>query len=196
MDERLEQQIDFIREIDKAKSIWRQTYISDGTRRENDAEHSWHMAVMAFLLSEHANSDIDVLKTIKMILIHDIVEIDAGDTYAYDEKAHETKKERECAAADRLFGILPKDQGELLRSLWDEFEANETPEARFAHSLDNLQPILLNDASDGLAWREHGVHSSQIYKRNEITELGSKTLWNYVDGLIKKNMDTGNIIRG
>ena len=147
--ERLEKQMAFIREIDKEKQIFRQSYVTDGTRKENDAEHAWHMAIMTFLLSEYANEEIDVLKTIRMILIHDIVEIDAGDTYAYDDSAKATQKEREERAANRLFGLLPEDQAKDLRSLWDEFEAGETKEAKFARTMDNVQPLLLNDATGG-----------------------------------------------
>ena len=149
--ERLEQQFAFIREIDKEKFIGRQTYLTDGERKENDAEHAWHMAIMTVLLAEYSNEPIDVLKTVTMLLIHDLVEIDAGDTYAYDEEAKKTQRERELKGAERIFGMLPPDQGEKLRALWDEFEAGETPEARFAHTMDNIQPTMLNDASKGKA---------------------------------------------
>lgn len=193
--ERLKKQMAFIREIDKEKQIFRQTYVSDATRKENDAEHAWHMAIMAFLLSEYSNEEIDVLRTIRMILIHDIVEIDAGDTYAYDEVAKGSQQERELLAADRLFGMLPEDQAKELRALWDEFEAAETKEARFARTLDNLQPMLLNDATDGKAWEEHEVPVSKILKRNERTPKGSKALWDYAhEQLIKKNVEAGHII--
>lgn len=193
--ERLKKQMDFIREIDKEKQIFRQTYVSDATRKENDAEHAWHMAIMTFLLSEYANEEIDVLKTIRMILIHDIVEIDAGDTYAYDDAAKATQQERELAAADRLFGILPEDQAKELRALWDEFEAAETKEAKFARTMDNVQPLLLNDATDGKAWEEHEVPLSKILKRNERTPRGSEVLWAYVrEQFIKKNVEAGHII--
>lgn len=193
--ERLKKQMAFIREIDKEKQIFRQTYVSDATRKENDAEHAWHMAIMAFLLSEYSNEEIDVLRTIRMILIHDIVEIDAGDTYAYDEVAKGSQQERELLAADRLFGMLPEDQAKELRALWDEFEAAETKEARFARTLDNLQPMLLNDATDGKAWEEHEVPVSKILKRNERTPKGSKVLWDYAhEQLIKKNVEAGHII--
>ena len=193
--ERLEKQMAFIREIDKEKQIFRQSYVTDGTRKENDAEHAWHMAIMTFLLSEYANEDIDVLKTIRMILIHDIVEIDAGDTYAYDDSAKATQREREERAADRLFGMLPEDQAVELRALWEEFEAAETKEARFARTMDNVQPLLLNDATGGKAWEEHDVPLSKIMKRNERTAKGSETLWEYSrDSLIKKNVEEGHII--
>ena len=150
--QRLDRQFDFIREIDKEKFIGRQTYLSDGVRKENDAEHAWHMAIMTILLSEYAGEEIDVLKTVTMLLIHDIVEIDAGDTYAYDEEAKKTQREREVKAADRIFGMLPDDQGKRFRELWEEFEARETKEAKFARTMDNLQPMMLNAATDGKAW--------------------------------------------
>lgn len=147
--DRLNKQMRFIEEIDKEKLIGRQTYLSDASRKENDAEHAWHMAIMAVLLKEYANEKIDVLKTMTMLLIHDIVEIDAGDTYAYDEEAKKTQRERELAAADRIFGLLPNDQAEYMRGLWDEFEERRTPEAKFARTLDNVQPVMLNNASCG-----------------------------------------------
>lgn len=192
-DERLQKQMDFILEIDRAKNIMRQTYLSDGMRKENDAEHSWHLAIMAFLLAEYANEDVNVLKVIKMVLIHDLVEIDAGDTYAYDMAGNKTKRAREEAAADRIFNILPSDQARQLRSLWEEFEAQETPEAKFAHALDKCQPILLNDASGGRSWKEHEVHSNQVLERNKKTPEGSRDIWKYVSGLIEKNINNGNL---
>ena len=178
--ERLKQQFEFIREIDKEKMIGRQTYVSDASRKENDAEHAWHLAIMTVLLNEYANEPIDVLKTVTMLLIHDIVEIDAGDTYAYDEDGKATQRERELRAADRLFGILPEDQRTKFRGLWDEFEATETPEAKFARTLDHIQPLLLNAASGGRSWREHEIHLSQVLARNEKTAEGSEKLWEYV----------------
>lgn len=191
---RLDRQFDFFREIDKEKLIGRQNYITDGKRKENDAEHAWHMAIMAILLSEYANEEIDVLKTVTMLLIHDIVEIDAGDTYAYDEEGKKTQNERERAAAKRIYGLLPEDQGQKLKALWDEFEACETPEARFARTMDNLQPVMLNDATDGKSWREHQVHLNQILKRNENTAKGSEMLWDYsYNKLIWPNVQKGNI---
>lgn len=155
--DRLERQIAFCREIDKEKQVGRQTYLADGSRKENDAEHAWHMAVMTLLLSEYANEEIDVLRTVSMLLIHDLVEIDAGDTFAYDEEAKKSQRERERKGAERLFGMLPEDQRDRLRAMWDEFEAGETAEARFARTMDNLQPMMLNAASDGKAWLERGV---------------------------------------
>jgi putative hydrolase of HD superfamily len=192
--QRLDQQFDFIREIDKEKLIGRQTYLSDGVRKENDAEHAWHMAIMTLLLSEYANEKIDVLKTISMLLIHDLVEIDAGDTYAYDEEGKKTQQEREGKAADRIFGLLPEDQQVKLRSLWEEFEARETPEAKFARVMDNLQPMMLNAATDGKAWEEHQVQLAQILARNEHTAEGSKELWEYAyQNFLLPNVAKGKI---
>lgn len=192
--QRLDRQFDFIREIDKEKFIGRQTYLSDGVRKENDAEHAWHMAIMTILLSEYAGEEIDVLKTVTMLLLHDIVEIDAGDTYAYDEEAKKTQREREVKAADRIFGMLPDDQGKRFRELWEEFEARETKEAKFARTMDNLQPMMLNAATDGKAWVEHAVHLSQIMKRNERTAEGSEVLWEYArERFIQPNIETGKI---
>lgn len=193
MHERLKKQLDFILEIDKAKNILRQTHLSGHGRRENDAEHSWHMAIMAVLLKEYANEEVDVLKVITMLLVHDLVEIDAGDTYAYDEKGNESRPERERRAADRIYGMLPEDQGWKLRELWEEFEAYESPEAKYAHMLDNFQPLILNDSNDGGDWRSHGVKKSQIYKRNAKTAQGSETVWSYMQELIQNNIDKGNI---
>ena len=180
-EERLKKQFAFIEEIDREKNVFRQTYLADGKRKENDAEHSWHLAVMAMLMCEHANEDIDVYRTMSMVLIHDLIEIDAGDTYAYDAQGNKTKREREIKAADRLFNILPKDQAEKMRGLWDEFEAGITPEAKFANSLDKLQPIMLNNASGGKSWEEHGVCASQVYKRNAKTPDGSRAMWEYAE---------------
>lgn len=191
--ERLDKQFAFFREIDKEKEIMRHTFLADASRRENDAEHAWHMAVMTLLLSEYANGEIDVLKTIAMLLIHDIVEIDAGDTYAYDEKGKETQAEREEMAAQRIFYLLPEDQADRLYRLWQEFEAQESAEAKFARCMDNIQPMMLNDASGGLAWEENQVKISQILKRNERTALGSEKLWDYMKGILQQNMDAGHI---
>lgn len=192
--ERLQKQMKFILEVDKVKEIFRQTYLSDGSRKENDAEHSWHLALMAVLLKEYANEEVDLLKVIPMVLIHDLVEIDAGDTYAYDQAGLATQRERETKAADRIFGLLPSDQAEVFRTLWEEFEAYETAEAKFAHALDNCQPLFLNDASGGKSWREHGVHKSQIYKRNEHTAEGSVEIWEYMKTLVDKHIQLGNVI--
>ncbi|MBO5158306.1 MAG: HD domain-containing protein [Lachnospiraceae bacterium] len=193
---RLEQQIAFILEIDKVKNIFRQTPLSDGNRKENDAEHSWHIALMAILLKEHAEDEVDVSKVMTMVLLHDLVEIDAGDTYAYDSVGMQSKREREVKAADRIFGLLPEDQGAYFRALWDEFEAYETADAKYAHLLDNFQPMLLNDASDGVSWREHEVKKSQIYKRNERIEETSKVIWEKMQEVVAKNIALGNVREG
>ena len=191
---RLNQQFAFIREIDKEKFIGRQTYLTDAKRKENDAEHAWHMAIMTLILSEYANREIDVLKTISMLLIHDLVEIDAGDTYAYDEEGKKTQAERERKAADRIYGMLPEKQGKKLYKLWLEFEAQETPEAKFARTMDNIQPMMLNAATDGKAWVEHGVQLSQILGRNAHTADGSQTLWEYAhENFIQPHLDQGHI---
>lgn len=195
MKERLKKQIKFIKEIDKEKMIKRQTLLTNGIQKEDDAQHAWHMAIMTLLLSEYANEEIDILKTISMLLIHDIVEIDAGDTYAYDQEGIKTQRERETKAADRIFGMLPEDQKEKFRMLWEEFENNETPEARFAHTMDNFQPVMLNDATNGKMWEENKVRLSQILKRNEKTKLGSKILWEYsYKNFIEPNVKKKKII--
>lgn len=193
IDERMQRQMDFILETDKIKNVTRQTYLSDGKRKENDAEHSWHLALMCALLAEYAKEEIDVAKTMTMVLIHDIIEIDAGDTYAYDTAGNATKRQREVKAADRIFHILPPDQEAYLRGLWEEFEEGSTPEARFAIALDKIQPVLLNDASGGKSWREHGIALPQILKRNEHTPEGSPALWEYARELILENVKKGNI---
>ena len=188
---RLEQQISFIREMDKEKFIGRQTYLSDGKRKENDAEHAWHLALMTFLLSEYANEPIDVLKTMVMVLFHDVVEIDAGDTYAYDEDGKKTQAQREQKAAKRLYGLLPEDQGAKLKAIWEEFEAKNTPESRFAHTMDNLQPVILNAATNG---KEHGVYLSQFMGRQEDTPKGSEILWQYEwEKLVEPFLKNGTI---
>lgn len=193
-EERLQKQFRFILEIDREKEIIRQTPIADASRKENDAEHAWHMAVMVLLLAEYANEPIDPLKTISMLLIHDLVEVYSGDTYAYDEKGKESQRERELAAADRLYGLLPEDQATQLRALWDEFEERKTPEARFARTMDNLQPMMLNNATGGISWTEHGVALSQILKRNEKTAEGSDLLWQYAhDNWLMPNVEKGTI---
>lgn len=191
--ERLAKQIEFILEMDKMKSIVRQTYLANGSRKEDDAEHSWHLTLMAFVLAEYANEPVDVLKTMKMVMLHDVIEIDAGDTYAYDEAANQTKKKRETAAADRLFSILPADQENEFRALWDEFEAMNTPEARFANTLDKIQPVLLTNTEGGSSWKEHGVKRTQIMTRNARTHEGSEELWKYIKSLIEENIRNGII---
>lgn len=193
MDERLKKQMDFLLEVDKLKFIYRQTYLSNGERKENDAEHSWHLALMAVLLKEYSNEPVDVAKVMTMVLIHDLVEIDAGDTYAYDTAGNQTKREREVKAAQRIFGILPKDQEEAFRALWEEFEAYETPEAKFAHVCDNMQPFMLNHATGGRSWQEHGVKKSQVLNRNRYLEDGSKTMKQYFDEIIEEHVKEGNL---
>lgn len=194
-EERLRRQMAFCLEIDKEKFIGRQTYLSDGERKENDAEHAWHMAIMTLLLSEYANEKIDVLKTMGMLLIHDLVEIDAGDTYAYDEEGKKTQRVREAAAADRLFGMLPEDQGRRLRSWWEEFDSGDSPEARFARAMDHIQPLMLNAATNGKSWEEHGVRLSQILNRNQETSRGSERLWDYArEHFIEPNLRAGRIM--
>ena len=194
MDERLKKQLEFVYELDKLKSINRQTYIADGSKHENDAEHSWHLALMCMLLSEYSNQEIDVLKTMSMVLIHDAVEVDAGDTYAYDETGNLSKREREVKAAERIFNILPEEQGKKVRALWDEFEEKETPESKFANALDRLQPIILNHLTDGRAWREHGVKKSQVHNRNKNVGEASKEFGELIDQIINYNVEKGNLI--
>ena len=190
---RFEKQIKFILEADKEKEIYRQTHISGGKRRENDAEHAWHMALMVWLLSEYSNTEIDICKTMLMALTHDLVEVYAGDTYAYDKELAATQKEREAKAAEKLFGILPVDQGKKLKSIWEEFEEYETPEARFAHTMDNFQPMLLNDSNGGGDWIEHGVARCQVEKRNEKTASGSEKIWEYMKSVIDRNVKKGSL---
>ena len=179
--DRLEQIVDFCRLTDKEKFIRRRTYLTDGQRLENDAEHAWHLAVMALLLCEYANEEVDLLKVVSMVLIHDLVEIYAGDTFAYDKEGLKTQKAREEAAADRLFPRLPEDLAEKFRGLWEEFEADETPEAHFAHTLDNFQPLMLQAATDGKAWQEGHRKLSEVLHRNRRTSVGSEILWAYAE---------------
>ena len=193
MDERLKKQLDFILEIDKEKNILRQTHLSGHGRRENDAEHAWHMAIMAYLLREYSNEPVDIAKVMIMCLIHDVVEIDAGDTYAYDAEGLKTQKAREEAAKERIYSLLPDDQKQDLQALFDEFEERKTPEARFARALDNLQPLLLNNSNDGGDWREHQVTAEQVYGRQRRTAEGSAKLYEVTDQLIRENIAKGNI---
>ena len=193
MDERLKKQLDFILEIDKEKNILRQTHLSDHGRQENDAEHAWHMAIMAYLLKEYSNEPIDVAKVMIMCLIHDVVEIDVGDTYAYDAEGLKTQKAREEAAKERIYSLLPDDRKQDLQALFDEFEERKTPEAKFARALDNLQPLLLNNSNDGGDWREHQVTEAQVYGRQRRTAEGSEKLYEVTDQLIRENIAKGNI---
>ena len=191
--ERFEKQLAFILEVDKEKNILRQSHLSGYVRQENDAEHSWHIAMMIYLLKEYSNEEFDVAKAMMMALIHDVVEIDAGDTYAYDTKALETQKERESKAADRIFGLLPDDQKEHLMELFEEFEEGKSPESRFAKTMDNLQPILLNDCNNGKDWRLHEVNKTQVLNRQKSSQLGSEEIWEFTEELIERNVKKGNI---
>ncbi|MBE5849371.1 MAG: HD domain-containing protein [Lachnospiraceae bacterium] len=193
MDERIKKQIDFSLEIDKEKNIFRQTHLTDHGRNENDAEHAWHMAIMSYLFREYANEDVDISKVMLMCLIHDIVEIDAGDTYAYDDEAIKSQKEREEKAKQRIFSILPDDQKEELMSLFEEFEENVSPEARYAHAMDNLQPLILNNSNDGDDWKEHGIKADRVYERQSKTRLGSEKLYEITDRIIRENIRKGNL---
>ena len=193
MDERIGKQLAFALEIDKEKNIFRQTHLSGHGRNENDAEHAWHMAIMAWLLREYANEEVDIAKVMLMCLIHDIVEIDAGDTYAYDEESLKTQKEREEQAKERIFSVLPEDQKAELISLFDEFEEYQTAESRFAHALDNLQPLILNDSNNGGDWKEHNVSATSVYGRHSKTRLGSEKLFEISDQILQKNIREGNI---
>ena len=191
---RFEKQLAFILEADKEKNILRQTHLTGHGRRENDAEHAWHMAMMIYLLKEYSNREIDIAKTMMMALIHDIVEIDAGDTYAYDTMGLETQKEREQRAAERIFGMLPEDQCSELRALFDEFEACESAEARFARTMDNFQPLLLNHSNGGADWRAHQVTKSKVVGRQQTSKLGSEAIWEYTEDLIRENVKKGCIL--
>lgn len=193
MDERLKKQLDFALEIDKEKNILRQTHLSGHGRNENDAEHAWHMAIMAYLLREYSNEPVDITRVMLMCLIHDVVEIDAGDTYAYDEEGKKTQKAREEAAKERIYSLLPEDQKEELAAIFDEFEESKTPESKFAHAMDNLQPLMLNNSNDGGDWREHGVSGKQVYGRQSRTKEGSEKLYEVTDQIIKKHREKGNL---
>ena len=193
MDERLKKQLDFALEIDKEKNILRQTHLSGHGRNENDAEHAWHMAIMAYLLREYSNEPVDITRVMLMCLIHDVVEIDAGDTYAYDEEGKKTQKAREEAAKERIYSLLPEDQKEELAAIFDEFEESKTPESKFAHAMDNLQPLMLNNSNDGGDWREHGVSAKPVYGRQSRTKEGSEKLYEVTDQIIKKHREKGNL---
>lgn len=191
----LQKQIEFLIEIDKLKNIYRQSIVTGESRNENDAEHSWHLAMMALVLSKHANGpNFDWVRTVKMVLIHDIVEIDAGDTFAYDEDGHKDKEEREEKAARRIFHILPEEQADEIYQLWREFEDRETPEAKFAAALDRLQPLLLNYETGGHSWEKHGITSGQVLERNRQIKEGSGSLWEYAEQLIQDSVDKGFLL--
>ena len=194
MDERLKKQMEFALEMDKEKGIGRQTYILNALWKENDAEHGWHLALMTMLMAEYANEKIDVARTVEMVIIHDVIEIDAGDTYAYDDAANATKAEREKKAADRIFGLLPEDQAKYYLDLWLEFEAADTPESKFANAMDSVQPVMLNNASNGLAWREHEVAASKVRDRAvRKIKPGSEKLYEMVLDIISENVKKGNL---
>ena len=192
---RLERQIEFILEIDKLKKIIRQTFITGGERLENDAEHSWHLALMCFLFKEYApvedGAEIDLARVLKMVLIHDLVEIDAGDTYCYDQEAARDKRLREEKAAERIFNLLPEDQAFELRQLWEEFEESATAEARYAAALDRLQPLLLNYHTQGRSWKMHGINMQQVLDRNSAIKETSPELWAYILKILNSARELG-----
>jgi len=192
--ERLEKQIRFILEADKLKEVFRQTLCTQSRRAENDAEHSWHLCLAVIVLSEHANAKgLDVLRVLKMLIIHDLVEIDAGDTFAYDTAGRATQHEREARAADRIFGLLPADQAADFRALWDEFEEKGTPEAKFAAAVDRFQPVLLNVSTEGAAWKRHGVTADRVRARNASIAEGSAAVWDHAAKMIQGAVDAGHL---
>lgn len=194
---RLKKQIEFIIEVDKLKQIYRQTLLMDGSRNENDAEHSWHLALMAMVLHEYSpKKDLDITRVLKMLLIHDLVEIYAGDTFCYDEEANLDKAERELKAAQRLFNILPPDQGQEFRALWDEFEERKTPEALFAASLDRIQPLLCNYRTGGHTWVKYGIKSDKVLERNLLVKEGAPELWKLVEEIVEDSIKMGILDRG
>ncbi len=191
--ERLTQQLDFLVQMDALKQVFRQSVLIGDGRPENDAEHSWHLALMAIILREHAASEVDITRVLSMHLVHDLVEIHAGDTFAYDVAGHDDKEEREQAAADRIFALLPQDQARQMRALWDEFEERVTPESRYAAALDRLQPLLLNYHTDGHAWKKHGVRHTQVIERNAHIAEGAPSLWEYARQLINDALKEGKL---
>lgn len=196
MDERMAKQLAFALELDKEKSVFRQTHLSGHGRNENDAEHAWHMAIMAYLLKEYANESVDIAKVMIMCLIHDVVEIDAGDTYAYDPEGLATQKAREEAAKERIFSMLPEDQKDEFTALFDEFEAYETAESKFAHAMDNFQPLILNNSNGGGDWKEHGCDAKTVYSRQSKTKFGSEKLYEITDKIIQENINKGSLKSG
>lgn len=194
-DDRLARQMAFIVEIDRLKSVYRRTLLIDESRNDNSAEHSWHLAVMAMILSEYAEEPVDAWRVVRMVLVHDLVEVYAGDTFVYDKAASAEKEAREREAADRIFGMLPLDQGREFRTLWEEFESRRTPEARFAAALDRVQPVLNNYYTKGHAWKKHGIRYDMVIERNKHIADGSPTLWKYVKALIDDAADKGYLTR-
>jgi putative hydrolase of HD superfamily len=195
--ERLRRQIAFITEVDKLKEVFRQTILTQSRRAENSAEHSWHFALMIIVLAEHSNHQpLDVLRILKMVLIHDLVEIDAGDTFAYDTKNMADQHAREAVAATRIFGLLPPDQTAEFRALWDEFETQQTPEARFAMACDRFHPMLLNCLTDGHAWQKHGITRDRVFARNAHVAEGSQAIWEYAVQMIDAAVTKGHLAPG
>jgi len=189
--DKLLQQINFIKEIDKVKYIQRKTKLFDSDRNENDAEHSWHLAMMTIVLAEHADAPIDVLKVLKMVLIHDIVEIDAGDTFIYDTAKNHSNTDEERLAANRIFGMLPKEQADEFIAVWEEFENGETNEAKFARSMDRLEPLLQNTSNKGGTWAEFGVNYTKVYEKKKVIKDGSSSIWDYAENLINESVEKG-----
>ncbi len=194
--DRIESQVGFILEVDKLKDIFRQTECTQSRRPENDAEHSWHLCLAALVLAEHANEPrIDLLRVLKMLILHDLVEIDAGDTFAYDAARMAGQHEREAVAADRIFGLLPTDQAAEFRTLWDEFEEQRSPESKFAAAIDRFQPCLLNTQTEGAAWRRHRVTEDRVIARNSQIAAGSAALWEQTSKMIRRAADLGHLER-
>lgn len=194
--ENLVKQIHFIKEIDKIKYIQRKTKLFNSDRNENDAEHSWHLALMALVLAEHSNKSIDLLKVIKMVLIHDIVEIDAGDTFIYDTQKNHSNTDEERLAANRIFGLLPKEQAEELIAIWEEFETGETDEAKFARSMDRLEPLLQNTSNNGGTWKEFDVSFEKVHQKKSTIKEGSETIWNFAEQLLDESVEKGFLRKG
>ncbi len=189
--ENLVKQINFIKEIDKLKYIQRKTKLFNSDRNENDAEHSWHLALMAIVLAEHSNKAVDLLKVVKMVLIHDIVEIDAGDIFIYDTQKNHSNTEEERLAANRIFGLLPKEQAEGLIAIWEEFEAGETDEAKFARSMDRLEPLLQNNSNNGGTWKEFGVSFEKVHQKKSVIKEGSSVIWDFAEQMINDSVEQG-----
>jgi putative hydrolases of HD superfamily len=192
MNRRLQDQIKFLIEIDKVKHVFRRTKLLNASRYENDAEHAWHLAMMAMVLREYSNETVDLIRVLKMVLIHDLVEIDAGDFFLYDEAAAKQKEEAEAKAAARVFGLLPEDQGREFNELWEEFEQRKTPEARFAAALDRLEPLMQNAHTEGCTWKKHGIKRDQVIRKNKpILTAGSEELWTFVEALLEESAQKG-----